>query len=317
MKIHDRIYGSFKITSPFILKLIHSPPLQRLKKISQLGPPDSYYHLKNYSRFEHSIGVMRLLEVLGASEKEQIAGLLHDVSHAAFSHVVDWVAGSGAVEDFQDNQHEEILKKSEINNILRDFEYNPSLFFNYKHFLLLERDIPDLCADRIDYVLREFPKLVAKKCLSSMTVVDKRIVFRDEATAYLFAHHFLKRQMEHWGGYEAVTRYRLFADVLKIALAKNIIFSKELMGNEESIVQKLEKCSDLRINKILLTLKNKDLSILPKQKKTVQKKFRYVDPFFLHAEKPIRLSHVNKIFRKELEDARLENSKGIHAGRVK
>lgn len=317
MLVRDRIYGSFKITSPLILKLIHSAPLQRLKKISQLGPPDKYYHEKNYSRFEHSIGVMRLLQMLGASEEEQIAGLLHDVSHTAFSHVIDWVVGSGEVEDFQDNQHGEVIKKSEISAVLKQHSYSPELFFHYKHFKLLERDIPDLCADRLDYAFREFPISVARKCLLSLTVRDGSIVFKIELVAYLFAHHFLKRQMEHWGGYEAVTRYRLFAEILKIALKSKSLVLSELMGDEDSIVKKLESLDDLRIQNILHTLKSKDLSHLQKNPKAVYKKFRYVDPMFLDDGKVVKLSQVNKKFKKELEVAMQENAKGIFAGIVK
>lgn len=317
MEIHDRIYGSFKITSPLILQLINSAPLQRLKKISQLGPPDKYYHQKNYSRFEHSVGVMRLLHILGASEEEQIAGLLHDVSHTAFSHVIDWVVGSGEVEDFQDNQHGEIMKKSEISAVLKQYSYSPELFFHNKHFKLLERDIPDLCADRLDYAFREFPLSVARRCLISLTVRDGSIVFKNELVANLFAHHFLKRQLEHWGGYEAVTRYRLFAEILKIALKSKSLVLSELMGDEDCIVKKLESLDDQRTKKILYTLKNKDLSRLQRSPKAVHKKFRYVDPMFLDGGKIVKLSQVNKKFKKELEIARQENNKGIFAGIVK
>lgn len=317
MRIHDRIYGSFEISSPLILQLIHSPPLQRLKNISQLGPPDKYYHQKNYSRFEHSIGVMRLLQILGASEKEQIAGLLHDVSHTVFSHVIDWVVGSGEVEDFQDNQHSEIIKKSVINTMLKSHGYSPELLSNYKHFKLLERGIPDLCADRLDYAFREFPISVAHKCLLSLTMRDGSIVFKNEPVDYLFAHHFLKRQMEHWGGYEAVTRYRLFAEILKIALKNKTLALSDLMGDEDGIIKKLESHEDLRIQKILYTLKSKDLSHLQKNPKPVYKKFRYVDPLLLNDGKVERLSNVNEKFKKELEDAKCENAKGIFAGLVK
>src|SRR5205823_3063390 len=41
------------------------------------------------SRFEHSVGVMGLLALLGAPLEERVAGLLHDVPHTAFSHTVD------------------------------------------------------------------------------------------------------------------------------------------------------------------------------------------------------------------------------------
>jgi len=51
------------------------------------------------TRFDHSVGVMLLIRKLGAGSspasallKEQVAALLHDVSHTAFSHVIDYVS---------------------------------------------------------------------------------------------------------------------------------------------------------------------------------------------------------------------------------
>ncbi len=89
MIINDAIYGKYKINEPVLVELIKSRPMQRLKKIAQLGIPDRFYHIRGFSRFEHSLGVMLLLRKLNASLEEQAAGLLHDVSHTAFSHVVD------------------------------------------------------------------------------------------------------------------------------------------------------------------------------------------------------------------------------------
>lgn len=82
--IGDDIYGEIKINEPILLKLLGSPSILRLKKISQCGVPDRYYHLKNYSRYEHSVGAMILLRKLGATLEEQVAGLLHDVSAGPF-----------------------------------------------------------------------------------------------------------------------------------------------------------------------------------------------------------------------------------------
>lgn len=54
---------------------------------------------------------MLLLRKLGASLNEQIAGLLHDASHTAFSHTADWVLGHKETEDYQDIHHERILRR--------------------------------------------------------------------------------------------------------------------------------------------------------------------------------------------------------------
>lgn len=311
MVIRDRIYGRVKINDPLILEIIKSSSFQRLKKISQFGPPDEFYHLKNFYRDEHSLGVMILLQKLGASREEQIAGLLHDISHTAFSHTIDWAIGSGGKEDFQDKQHKIFLKTSEIPTILKKFGINPKTIYNYKNFKLLEREIPDLCADRIDYSLREFPKKIAKICFNNLTTVDNQIVFKNQSSAYLFASNFLKTQQNHWGGFEATSRYKIFGDLLKKALEKKIIVMDDFWKEEKAMIKKIKKSNDYEIKRLIKILQQKSLKSLPKSSEKVYKKFRHVDPYFLKSGKLYRLNKENKKFAKELEIARRNNKKGI------
>ena len=310
MIINDRVYGKSSITAPVLISLIKSKPLQRLKGIAQYGVPDEYYIYKNYSRFEHSVGVMVLLKKLGATEEEQIAGLLHDVSHTAFSHIVDWVVGSGRTESFQDDKHKDFLNASEVSKILKKYGYSPKKISDYKHFGLLERPLPELCADRIDYSLREFPKDVARSYFLSLIERDGRIVVKDKKSAKIFAMNFLKRQKEHWEGFEAVSRYRIFADVLKISLDKKIITMEDFWREDKFVLKKLENSKDKDIVKILRVLGNKVLSNLPKSKKVSRKKFRYIDPLFIERGKLVRLSDVDKEFVNLIEKAKAKNDKG-------
>lgn len=158
MKINDCVYGNENIEESVLVDLIKSKPVQRLKGLSQYGVPDEYYHKKSYSRYDHSIGVLILLRKLRADLEEQIAGLLHDVSHFSFSHVIDWVIGDPTEENCQDNNHLKFIKNSEVRNILDNYGYDYNKISNIQNFHLLEREIPSLCADRIDYCLRELQK---------------------------------------------------------------------------------------------------------------------------------------------------------------
>jgi len=249
MTIKDRIYGKFQINSPVIIALFESPSLQRLKHIAQYGIPDEYYHLKGYSRFEHSVGVMLLLKHLGASEKEQIASLLHDVSHTAFSHVIDWVIDQGHKETFQDDNHQRYFRRSEIPEILKKYKISFEDVLDYHKYGLLERDISQLCADRIDYAIREFPKKIADICFENFTIWKNKIVMKDKESAYLFGHYYLKRQKNHWAGFEAASRYHIFSQALKTALSKKVITFDDFWKYDEYIVKKLEASSDPRITK--------------------------------------------------------------------
>lgn len=143
MIIKDNIYGEFKIEDAVIIELLKSPSMLRLKNISQYGVPDKYYHLKNYSRYEHSIGVMLLLRKLGATLEEQVAGLIHDISHFAFSHVADWVFSEGnkGNEDLQNTLMEEFIKDGKIASILTRHGLSVDRLLNEDNYPLLEKKI--------------------------------------------------------------------------------------------------------------------------------------------------------------------------------
>jgi HD superfamily phosphohydrolase len=107
-EIVQTFYGPIEVKEPVLLELIHSAPMQRLKQVHQYGV--AYYtktHPEEYNRFDHSLGVFAILRIKGASLVEQIAGLLHDISHSAFSHVGDWVyAKENQENDYHSSVHE-------------------------------------------------------------------------------------------------------------------------------------------------------------------------------------------------------------------
>lgn len=314
MTIKDTVYSEFEITSPIILELIKTKAFQRLKGISQFGIPNKYYHLRGYSRYEHSIGVYILLNILGACEKEQIAGLLHDISHTAFSHLIDWVIGDRAKEDYQDKRHMSVLEQKEIADILRTYGFLPEEIADYRIFSLLESDAPNLCADRIDYALRESSPGITTLCLPQLTVYDGRIVFSTIKSALVFAENFLQRQLHHWAGYEAVTRYVLFSNMIKDALSNNVITLEDLLQTDDFVIQRITRTKENKYIEVLKLLEKKKVDFLIRSKKPTKKKFRYVDPDILVHGKLIRLSHINNDFRKMVEHAKKLNEKGQYAG---
>jgi HD superfamily phosphohydrolase len=96
--IRDPLYGYISVTEDE-LRVIGMPSVQRLRCVQQLGLSSAVYPGATHTRFEHSLGVMHLAgelsESLGLShEKTQayrLAGLLHDVGHAPFSHATEYM----------------------------------------------------------------------------------------------------------------------------------------------------------------------------------------------------------------------------------
>lgn len=311
MHITDPLYGTFEIESPAILELLNSKPIQRLKNISQQGLSREYYFKDVFTRYDHCVGVMLLLRKLGASEEEQIAGLLHDVSHTTFSHVIDLLLHTTASENFQDTELKKYIERTGIGEILRRHNIRPEKTAFTEHFTLLEQSIPELCADRIDYALREFQPNIAEYCVEHLRNHEGKIIFDSEDSANIFAKHFLECQRTFWGGYEPMTRYFFLVAALKSALEKHIIVFDDFWTTDKEVEQKLLAAHDPFINKIFETLKQPSLLYLPKSDKVQKKKFRYVDPLFLDDGQCIRLSEDNPNFAKILEEARRENEEGI------
>ncbi len=150
----DRVYGQVALEDAGVEALIACPTFQRLKKIRQAGPSALAFPFKTVTRYEHSLGVFLLLKRLGADRREQVAGLLHDVSHTAFSHAADFIYTSD-----EQNHHEGLkpafLHRPDLEGPLRALGFAPEDFYDDTVFPLLEQPLPWMCADRFDYFLRD------------------------------------------------------------------------------------------------------------------------------------------------------------------
>jgi HD superfamily phosphohydrolase len=307
MIIKDRVYGEEEITEQVLIDLINSVPVQRLKEVSQFGMPEEYYHLPSFSRFEHSIGVMILLRRLGAGLEEQIAGLLHDVSHTAFSHVIDWVLGDSTKEDYQDKTLLKTFEETGIKNILETYGFNCKKIAAIENYSLLEQSIPHLCADRVDYSLREIKFLHserdAEKILKNLKNINGKMVLASVETARLLARYYNNLNKEHWAGDQAKTRYHILANVLKKAIKEKIISIEDLMKTDKELMKLLNKSNHEEIVSGLNLLKNGFyLKKTDKKGISLQKKFRYLDPEVFHNGKIISLSEFSEEYKKILEE---------------
>src|SRR3989338_7816917 len=271
MQLKDKIYGSEEIKEKVLVDLINSAPVQRLKGIAQFGIPDEYSHKKGFSRYEHSIGVLILLRKLKADLVEQSAGILHDISHTAFSHVVDGVAGDPTKEDYQDKRHKEFIKNSCVKNILEKYDFDYKKISKLENFSLLEREMPSLCADRLDYSLRELEMSKGFDFVNNIFLdlenKNNQIVFKTKEIAEIFAKEYMLLQKENWGSNQARVRYYLLSSVLKKALDNRII-----------VFDDLNFCNDKYVLENLNLLRNNLSIVYSDDGIELKKKFRYIDP---------------------------------------
>ncbi len=255
MQIIDEIYGTYRIEG-VLEKLILSEPLQRLKGIYQGGASYFVNESWNVTRYDHSVGVMLLIKRLGGSIEEQIAGLLHDVSHTAFSHVIDF-ALHNKEENFHEDIYEQIIMASDIPHILSAYGYNYKELLDETKWTLLEQPAPELCADRIDYTLRDMYRYgnisleEIHSFLENLFVLEGKIYIGNAKTAEWFIRIYYMEVIDFFLDPLNVYGYYILASTLKMALDKQLITIDTLLGKDKEVMALLRALDDHDVKRFL------------------------------------------------------------------
>ena len=234
--LNDPIYGFITIPNTLICDLIDHPYFQRLRRISQMGLSHLVYPGAHHTRFHHAIGSMHLMQKavlnlrakgIHISEEESnalnIAILLHDIGHGAFSHALEQSIVTGI-------SHEAIsLKFMEALN--DEFEGQLSLAITiftgkYHRKFLYQLISSQLDMDRLDYLNRDsFYTGVAEGNISSerliamLNVKDDNLVI-EEKGIYSVEKFIVARRLMYWQVYlhkTGLVAEKLLGKILKRA----------------------------------------------------------------------------------------------------
>jgi len=245
MILEDIIYGSWEVDG-VLEELIVSAPMQRLKAVHQGGAIFLVDPSQQHTRYEHSLGVCWLVRHVGGSVEEQIAALLHDVSHTAFSHVGDQVFGHPG-EDYHEQIFDEVIGRSEVPLILAKYGYDQAL----KHFdkyTLLEQPLPRLCADRVDYTLRDLfhagmiSQADINHFLLEIATEGGRMVLTSDAAARWISTQFKKLSEEYFKKPEYLFANQRMAELLRRAISDKLLAPVDLQLDDLSVINKLRHC---------------------------------------------------------------------------
>jgi HD superfamily phosphohydrolase len=252
MRLQDRVYGRASIDEPGILGLIECVTFQRLKGVRQAGPSALAFPFKDVTRYEHSLGVYLLLRRLRAPRIEQVAGLLHDISHTAFSHAVDFVFTSDE-QDHHEHLKPLMLNRPDLRESIAGLGYSPSDFYDDSIYPLLEQPIPLLCADRLDYFLRDgmtcgvVTREFVHRVLDCLAVADKKIVLRDLTVAREAKALFATMNREWWASPVEAFVYNEFADALREGLRLGVLSRDDLLTEDLLVLSKLDASRSRKI----------------------------------------------------------------------
>lgn len=317
--IVDYIYGEFELED-VLIELINCDAVQRLKYIHQVGATYLIKEELNVNRLEHSIGVMLLIRMLGGSLKEQIAGLLHDISHTAFSHVIDFVFDNSD-EDYHELIFDEVVINSKIPYILNKYGYDfKEILENEEKWTILEKKAPKLCADRVDYTLRDMYKYgftnknEINEFLKNIQVVNGEIVTNDIESARWFLELYYTEVIDFFmnpiNGYS----YDKLSKAIKIAIDENELNLKDILKTDNEVIDILNRSENNKIKNLMKSL-NKNVKLRINEDKYdifIKGKTRLIDPGVGIRGKVYSLSELDNSVELINTKAKAKMEKGVY-----
>jgi HD superfamily phosphohydrolase len=241
----DPLYGEVEINEPVLLDLMASQAMQRLRGVLQHGITALIGITQPVTRFDHSVGVMLLVRRLSGTLEEQIAALLHDVSHTAFSHVIDYVVDGHDSQSYHEEWKARHLAASDVPAVLARHGYDWRAFLHEEHYALLEQSAPRLCADRLDYFLRDSRDLglstlvQARQALDHLIVHDGRIGVDNSEVARWLAYTYIAADKASWANFREVGLYEVTARAIKAAIQIGAITVDDFWGTDDQLWRKL------------------------------------------------------------------------------
>lgn len=328
MLLDDKIYGKEEVNEPVLMELINSKAVQRLKGVSQRGYPESTKMSAGnppyYTRYEHSIGCMLLLRRMGAGIDEQIAGLLHDISHTAFSHVADWAIGDPLKEDYQDSILSRYVVESDAAAIITRYGHDLESISNMEtegRFGLLERDAPDICADRIDYALRDSYNLERRnveRAFKGLINHNGELMFDSMGSARAFADCYVADIRENYAAPENLLRYHLLGRALKYAMDSKVISIGDMHTDEKLVMEKIRNSGNATAKEMLdASLGRLRFSVSTGKGVFLRYKLRYVDPKFMNGRHAERLSIADPGYARIIDEEKERHARGVHIEMVR
>jgi uncharacterized protein len=249
-----------------------------------------------------------VLQRLGAGLEERVAGLLHDVPHTAFSHTVDIVFPS-AEHNFHERFQHKVITGSEVPAILERHGVSLDAALEPDNYPLLEAPLPDLCADRLDYSLRDLHNDgkvsmdEANRFLDHLLPTPAGILVDDREAAEWFARLFRRANDRYWTGPMQAGAYWALAGAIRRGYATGGFTETDLFSTDAEAMSRLQDLDDAEVQ-AYLSLLTPDTRFYEVEDGgpyfATHMKQRYVDPLILKKgwDKPSRLSEVSAGYRK-------------------
>lgn len=315
----DVPYGRFEIDNPCIEELLQSPPFERLKKVHQYGISTLNQIDYTYSRYDHCLGVFLILNHHQLSQKEQISGLLHDVSHTAFSHFGDYFFKSHGEDAWQDLNHNQYLQKTGLASILEKNHFLISdVYHKNKEFQALDQSLPHLCADRLDYNIQGafraglLTKQELQNLFHNLKWENNSWSLSDVDLAKKLSFSCIYMMETIWSCPVAYLSNLILSKIADIAISIQLFTADDIwLKSDTDILNTLQSCNNHQIQEGLELIEHLPSLVEEGSKFNIKYKCRAIDPMIRKIDRLEKLSDIDPDFKNAFENAKKRANRGF------
>jgi ribonucleoside-diphosphate reductase alpha chain len=241
--LHDRIYGDIRI-SKRIASLLNSPLVTRLKGVHQNGTNFLIDPRQSTTRYEHCVGTLGLTQLLGGDESMQIAALLHDISHTAFSHVIDLVFANHN-QNYHDVMRKKFLQSQDAEAIIKQCSITAKELACEEISMIKGEG---LNVDRLDYCLRDLLAVNRIYQPEYSSILNNLVVDQDGEikctnidTAKLIFNKFIEANLEIYFNPKAEVAAVAMTAILQAMLRSQLLTEEDFFLTEDVLTDKILK----------------------------------------------------------------------------
>lgn len=278
----------------FLFPYLRTDAMQRLKGIDMncgmnFTSFPLFRDIQPYSRYEHSLGVALIVWHFTHDQIQTLAGLFHDISTTAFSHVTDFMKGDYLKQEASENETSLMIQNDTgLMKQLSEDGIDVSNVCDYHMYPVADNDSPHLSADRLEYTFGDVLDYHFGTAEQLKYIYDDLVVLKNEEgmdeigflhadTAYQFAQLALKCGKVYSSKEDRYAMDRL-SDLLKECVKDHTLTKEDLYDSEEHVIAKICVTHEEEWNHFS-SLSRVDVSDVWKDGyRTIQVKKRYIDP---------------------------------------
>lgn len=242
----------------FLLRLAETPPMQRLRRVGmncgcEYTSFPRFRGIARYTRYEHSLGAALIVWRFTADAAQSASALLHDIATPPFAHAVDFLRGDYLDQTATEEGTAQIIRQSaEIGAILSELGLTAEDVEDYHRYPIADNDAPRLSADRLEYTIgnavnfglateKELAALFADIAPGVNEQGEAELCFHTPERAARFADIALSCSKIYVCDADRYAM-EMLAELLRDALAADVLTASDLEGGEEALLEKL--CAD-------------------------------------------------------------------------